>query len=270
MSMQANAKNTILMLYATNHPTYGKIHVQGYQNIIQNLVDEPNCMILHIPSLNTIGTLNFLPTMKCKHILSDMVTAFQPPVKSSRSISAKRGPLNDYEMIEYNEIYTVIIAHRASAIPYALNELAKTHPDRTPRISQNKINYYATHFTNYTLALCCFNNKETKNAAPILYWYTPFEYDTLRLPALDLHGDFNAIPHTNDLVKVDHWIFLSSDYMKNGVNVYYNDTLPRDYYFYLPNQIIGKKIQQTMQNGDFIIDHREVIYGRIDGLSRII
>ncbi|MBA2681129.1 MAG: hypothetical protein H0U76_22365 [Ktedonobacteraceae bacterium] len=262
---RADFAGTTVYLGKKNHPVHGFIYVLGYQNTAINLSPGPNAMLLHLPAVGMTQN-NFLDTRRCHHVLKDMVRAVEGEERQTRSMSFGGITRGSIEVFEH-DIYTVVLASNASLIPEALYQVPENK-----RIAANRplFDFYAQCFSEYAVALCCFDNKDARQAAPLLMWYTPSNPQYLQLPALDCHT--GGIPNLYSRVEVDHWIILSSDEMPRGLGlpVVYSDSVPKEITTFLPNRVIGRRFQGTMHNGDFGISHQEVCAGRTQSIQRFL
>ncbi len=260
----ANFTGTTLFLGKKDHPQHGTVFVLGYQNTAHNLSTGSNAMLLHIPAWS-MTQRNFLDTRNCRHILKDMVLALTPHFKSAPFGVARTMMSAPVQVFEH-DIYTVVLAENAAFIPDALQYVPENK-----RIAVNRplFDFYAYYFRDWPVALCCFDNQQAREAAPLLMWYKPKDSYYFQLPALDCHT--GNVPSLTSPVEVDHWVILASDEMQTSRShtVRYTDTVPSDVRAFLPDRVIGRYFSCRMRNGDFGIDHSDVCQGRLAGLERI-
>jgi hypothetical protein len=152
----------------------------------------------------------------------------------------------------------VILAQDPRDIPSALNQVPRsTRPTLNPAL----FDAYARWYPNWTIALCCFNNRRARLANPLLWWYKPMYPDRLFLPAVDCHtGD---VPDLDSPVAVDHVIAVGSYRMPGGRPVFYRDTVPNTVAPYLRPALIGERLAGAMPNGDFVCQLDDVCRGTL-------
>lgn len=257
----AEFTGTIVHLGKKYHKHHGEIFVLGYQNTAQNYSSGPNAMLLHFPAMG-MTQQNFLDTRPCRHILKDMVKALTPV---SRGISFGGLSKGSVQLFEH-DIYTVVLASDVSLIP---SVLPLVPANKRIAINQPLFNFYAQWFSGYAAALCCFDNRQAADAAPLLVWYRPINPYYFQLPALDCHT--GGVPDLEAQVAVDHWVLLSSDDMSPGRShaVHYTDSVPASVQAFLPQRVIGQRFSGRMRNGDFGIGLSDVREGRTAALERI-
>ncbi len=220
-------------------------------------------MLLHLPARD-MSQANFLDTRSCRSILADMVTALAP---RSRSVSFGAGLVakGRVQVFEH-DIYTVVLASDAIAIPSALPQVPA--PKR-PEINAALCAFYARCYPGWPLALCCFDNRQAQQAAPLLLWYAPLNPNYFLLPALDCHT--GEVPRLDEPVEVDHQVMLGSDDFPPGVGsiVDYHDTIPGEVDAFLPQRVIGRHFSGRMTNGDFGISAQAMQHGSLTQLARL-
>lgn len=214
------------------------VHVLGYQNRVQNDIGDifsgvglkdvlgnlwrsfsrnilktvgysnsGNAMILPFPAIPlTMSQKNIIDTEKIPNVLKDLAdTVKQPISKSFYSPRQGKGKDKTIQIFEAAGIYTVILATNALAIPDAINQIPK---EKRPKLNPKLFEMYAEWYPDWTIALCCFNNQEIKDALPMIWWYEPMFPEQLFLPALDNHT--GNVPKLNEKVFVDHTITAGS------------------------------------------------------------
>lgn len=281
----ARLSNTIL--YAADVGLSSKpIHVLGYQNKPENSVspvrivgekswgwDTPptgqksekplsgNAMILPFPAKpGTMSQANVVDTTKTPHILNDIAHAI--PEELSRTLgSSKSCGLSSPSLIVFETgIYTVVLASDPRAIPDALSRVPH---EKRPAINQQIFDAYAKWYPDWPVALCCFNNREAADAAPMLWWYKPLRPDLLFAPALDCHT--GAVPDLHAHVEVDHTVAFGSKFIPPdlGYPVRYRDGVKNqpEVGTFLVNSVIGAVIHRTLPNGDFVCRTQDVLKG---------
>lgn len=258
----AEFTGTTVFLGKKYHPTHGWVFVLGYQNTAQNFSSGPNAMLLHLPAIS-MTQQNFLDTRSCRNVLKDMVTALMP---RSRGVSFSMGIAKGLVQVFEHDIYTVVLATDASLIPGVLPLVPE---QKRIAVNQPLFDFYAKRFPGYAMALCCFDNKQAMDAAPLLMWYKPMNPDFFMLPALDCHtGD---VPSLSEQVTVDHWVILGLDELSigSGQTVNYTNHIHPDIFAFLPRRVIGAHFSGRMRNGDFGIRYNDVNKGDVSRIERI-
>lgn len=178
------------------------VHVNGYQNKAQNLGTGPNCMLIHVPTDETLGKENFISTEGKKNILTDIRDAFRIYSKG-RGVSAAgmfRSMDKGREIkIFKHDIYTVLSSKSVDLIHETLKYLPE---DSRPVIKDSLLQFYAQNFKDWSFLLFCFKNRDVSESNPLLWQYIPKNYEVLFAPTLDAHtGD---APDLSKAVEVDN------------------------------------------------------------------
>ncbi len=276
---KARLSNTIL--YAGKSAGFDDqvTHMLGYQNTVQNLSvikndrasldwDYPNpsweskgsgnAMILPIPAIpGSMGRGNIVSTEKCPNILKDMERALRPNPNTLSAGPRLRGDAPKKVEIFDSGIYTVVLASKAGLIPGVLSQVPE---EKRPVINYAIFAAYEKWYPDWTVALCCFNNKDAKAATPMLWRYCPIYPELLFLPALDAHT--GEAPDLNAVVDVDHTVIVSSHQIIGGDLVKYSDANLADFKYILPSRIIGGRFNGKLRNGDFVCHLNDVENGK--------
>lgn len=316
--------NTILYAAEVNDRQGETVHVLGYQNTAQNNVKHlnrisyplsglagfwnklrdifsfrrvspsageagGNAMILPFPCVpRTMSRQNVLDTESCPHILKDMAKAVKPmPTARSLGFASQSYGAAPVEIFEAAGIYTVVLAQDARDIPAALGQVPE---EKRPKPNPELFEAYAKWYPDWTIALCCFNNEDLKEARPLLWWYQPLNPEKLFLPAVDCHT--GKVPKLEAKVMVDHTLAVGSCFagstklvpncplcdkpLSGNLNycsscdedlrpetlnlqndyrrVSYNqeNLIPKELALYLLPKVMGGIFNQVMPNGDFI------------------
>ena len=246
--------------------TAGKFHVCGYQNKVQSLTPRMgrgktggNAMILPFPAIpGTMSQKNFLTGMDtCPHVLQDMARAVAPPQNRGDVFSLRMDRTLDVEIFEL-DIYTVVLAQKASFIPDVMGDIpAEKRPPLKPAVFFG----YDSWYTDWPIAVCCFNNGEAALANPLMVYYEPSRPEFLFAPALDSHT--GEMPDLNAEVLVDHAVVVSADSApaERGKVVSYQDEIPSHIKCYLPHSVMGAKIHTYLPNADFVFRTQQVEKG---------
>ncbi|MGW2769962.1 hypothetical protein [Streptomyces sp. NPDC001275] len=263
---EAAFSGTIVYCGRQHHPVHGLIHVLGYQNTAVNLGDGPNAMLLHVPT-RQLTPKHFLSAGRTGDVLHRMVAAVEPVAAAADDaawMSAGPQPVQVFN----HDIYTVVLAADPTAVPAALRQVP---PHRRPQLDPELLRFYADHFPDHTIAVCCFDNADARRAKPLLLWYPPLDPDRLTVPALDSHS--GAAPDLDTSVPVDHWVLLSTDQAPSGwgESVDYPRGMRHSLRTFLPAAVVGRYYgrEQTLLNGDFTIRHRDLLAGDLDRVERL-
>jgi hypothetical protein len=261
----AQFSGTTLYVGRRAHPQYGPVEVLGYQNTVANLAAGPNAMLLHLPA-REMTQANFLDTTASPDVLRDLIDALGPQIVDQPAGSARAaGPPPAVEVFDH-DIYTVVLARYPLDIPAALDRVPEA---KRPYLRPELFQFYTDTFPDRPVALCCFDNADTRRAAPLLMWYRPLFPDRLVAPALDCHtGD---APDLDGWVRPDHWVVFGLDRVPDGwgAPVRYRQPLGPLAPF-LPSRVIGCHIHQRhLRNGDFVISLSDVRASRPDKVARL-
>lgn len=256
----ASAAFTGTVVYAgrIDHSYHGMIHVLGYQNTAVDLSGGANAMLLHIPTGETMTPDNFISVRHHGDILQRMVAAVRPKAVTTAEPDDIDWMDSDSEVHVFeHDVYTVLLAANPRRIPEVLD---RVHRRRRPELRPELFDFYAEHFPDHTIALCCFDNTEAEQAKPLMLWYKPADPDLLVAPALDSHTG-NA-PRLDEPVSVDHWVLFGSDEAPPGWGrkVDYPAVMSPGLRSYLPDTVIGRYYgqDQPMPNGDFALDRNDL------------
>jgi hypothetical protein len=245
----ADFRGTRILINYTVHPILGRpILVLGYQNTAINYADGPNAMLLHLPA-KPMTRENFLDTASAPNFMKDMEEVLTPRDRGFSDERRLKGfDLGLVEVFEHG-IYTVVLADDASLIPDALIQVPA---NKRPSISAELCSFYSKSYPGCPVALCCFNNRDTATATPLLLWYEPRNPALLTAPGIDCHT--GGIPDLGAPVDVDHWLFAAS-YRKPhlGVKVPYRDRIDVGIRQFIPDNVVGTQFTGRMRNGDFAI-----------------
>ena len=274
----AELSNTILYIGEVEHPEHGLIHVLGYQNSVKNLATGPNCMILHFPSAEPLGSANALDCSEAIHILEDIQAAAIPAVMALGSDDESFGSV-DFDEVQVFDVgsYSVALSATPSKIPDALGEIPR---EKRPQLNREIFDWYQEHFAGYSVALCCFEVAQESKSEPLLWWYKPSNPEELHAPAIDAHD--GAPPVLGAQVAVDHTLVVSVpewkvdmaepepfpvtddpqiaplEHYSAASPVHYSRVVPTHLTPFLPKVVAGNQYQQEMINGDFVIDRKEL------------
>lgn len=254
LSIQKAAfSGTRAVIHESCHPQGGqKIHVLGYQNVAQNLAHGPNAMVLHLPSATTMGEKNFVDTSGAPRYLRDIATSVLPvPVGSGERGGSPRnyGAMAKAAVFAYGKVYTVILADSPSQVTEALTRVP---PNRRPDIGEEIAAFYEASYPGWTLAVCCFDNAEAKEAEPVTLWYETLFPELLVIPGIDAHD--GRAPNLDEEVLVDHQVFFGHEALGRELCKVRYKEWPENIRAFLPAKVAGKRFSGTkMRNGDFVL-----------------
>ncbi|MEU6842935.1 hypothetical protein ABZ930_13820 [Streptomyces sp. NPDC046716] len=262
----ADFSGTIVYCGRQHHPEHGLIHVLGYQNTAVNLAEGPNAMLLHLPTSH-LTPRHFLPTGRDGDVLRRMVTAVEDAEAAADGIALMGAEPRSAVQVFDHDVYTVLLADDPTAIPAAL---WRVPPHRRPALDPDLLNFYADHFPDHAIALCCFDNADARRAKPLLLRYAPHDPDLLTLPALDSHT--GGPPDLDATVPVDHWVLYSTDEAPPGwgAPVPHPPTTRHRLRTFLPTTVMGRHYGagQPLPNGDFTLTHDALLSGDLDRVER--
>ncbi|GHA16998.1 hypothetical protein GCM10010329_45050 [Streptomyces spiroverticillatus] len=252
-----------------HHPEHGLIHVLGYQNTAVSLAVGPNAMLLHLPTRH-LTPEHFLPVGHSDDVLQRMVDAVRPVDVSADGIDWMGWEPTPSVRVFEHDVYTVLLADDPTQIPTALWRVPSY---RRPEIDPELLSFYAEHFPDHTIALCCFSNTDARRAKPLLLWYEPLDPDRLTVPALDSHT--GGTPDLDAPVPVDHWVLFASDEAPDGWGepVEYPTGMRERLRAFLPARVVGRRFDedQDLPNGDFTVSHADLLAcdGDLDRVERL-
>ncbi len=178
-SAAAALTSTYVGAWEIEHPEYGYRHVMAYQNAPQNLAEGANCMLLHIPAAAPLLPEHLLDTADCPDLLRQTYQLWM-----SRNT---RGGLfaQSIYVVEMGVYHVVLLNEKTED---ALNAALLQIPlEKRPAIAPELLHFYADNFPGYPLVLACFNNKDSRNASPILLHYQPYSNTELFFNLLEGH-----------------------------------------------------------------------------------
>lgn len=264
----AELSGTILFGGRRLHPVHGRVEVLGYQNTAVNLAAGPNAMLLHLPA-RTVTSAQFLDVGRCDRVLLDMAAAVPPPVFRAVAAGADRMEFGGRVEVFEHDVYTVVLADRATDIPHALERV----PERErPLVNRELLAFYEGSFPRHPVALCCFDNTEAAQAKPLLLWYHPLDEERLVLPAIDCHT--GAAPDLMASVSTDHTVVFATDAAAEdwGAPVFYEQAgqMRHQLRAFLPERVMGARFTEMLPNGDFAIAHEDLVRGDLDRIERLV
>ena len=251
-TLAAELKKTRIGVWDVLHPTFGYRHVLAYQNNPQNLSDQSNCMLLHIPSKEPLTPDCIINTENDVEFLMQMEKPFSPIV---------RGELKSFDnhIIEMG-VYNIALLNDISAT--AVEETLQQIPvGKRPEIPAAFLDFYKETFPRFPLILCCFNNKDTKNASPIMIHFKPKYPDVFMFPTLDSHG---SVPNLREKVWFEQTLITGSYQLQkegNGFQSFELESVSEELLPWLPKYGTAVKLDTQLSNKDILIDARVIRAG---------
>ncbi|MCC6977587.1 MAG: hypothetical protein IT343_04660 [Candidatus Melainabacteria bacterium] len=227
---------------------------------------EGNCLV--IPLMGHWQSIRLLNTFDTPNLLEDISKAIQKPVMRSSMPSLGAGGWGGsgggLVFLKF-DIYDIVIAENARDIPLAIEEI---NPLKRPEVN-TEVFSVLDEWYRCPVAVCCFNNVQSGDAKPLAFAFEPLYPDTLVVYTLDGHD--GKPPAPNEIVNVDHDIFVGSYLMKSSLcaTVKYTDEIPDHLQPYILNKVLGVKLQKQMENGDFVFQTEHVRRGLFQGLRAL-
>lgn len=252
-TQNANLPNTYVGAWDINHPQIGYRHILAYQNTPVSLSDQPNCMLLHVPSAEPLKPNDLLDTTGCEWLLQQMA--------SSGALTQGRAAF-----LPTNHVFEMGIYHIAmlnDLQPEAVQEALMTVPiNKRPTISNDFLAFFENYFPGYPLLLCCFNNCQSKNATPIIVHFTPKQPDLFRLNLLDAHGH---VPQIGQRQHFDRTLIVGSYRIQEPSEEgrrFDLKNVPARLLPFLPKYGFSQKISMELPNADLLISVEDVANSR--------
>jgi hypothetical protein len=242
---------TYIGTWDIEHPEYGYRHVLIYQNTPANLSDQPNCMLLHIPSAKPLTPENIIDTSEDASFLKKIYDAITPKMAYRGGDTVRSIGLNIvFEM----GIYDIAILNDCSSA--AVQEAMLQVPEeKRVTISEEMLDFYRNTFPDWPLVLCCFNNQVASEGSPIMIHYSPLHKNTLNLPTIDSHGSVpvldRPIPfHQKLIIGSHHPPARTREWKKLPKLHYKNEMIPT----FLPPALQGLDLdEETIPNNDLYV-----------------
>lgn len=249
-------------IYLGQKITYERlINVLAYQNKPVNLSTGPNAMILHIPARAQMTQANNLNTQGCGNLLDDMIRSTIPVTRSGGM--SKSFSISERALVYESGIYTIVQARNADAV---YDALSRVPTNKRPIISRELLQYFNQTYKGWTIQLCCFDNKDTAKADPLMWWYEPMDTSTFVLPGIDSHD--GGVPNFQQPVNRDTYLIFGSDNFPRGIGhqVDYTDNIPSLTRSFLPEKVIATSIRGNTPNGDFVLSGNDVAQNNLSNL----
>ena len=171
------------------------------------------------------------------------------------------------EVFEH-DIYTVVLAERATDIPRALERV----PERKrPAVSGELLAFYADCFPRHRVPWLSLTTPRPWQAKPLMLGYRPLDEERLVLPAVDCHT--GAVPDLVLSVPTGIYtvIFATDAPSTGGEPVLYSQVgqMRHELRAFLPGHVLGEHFTETLSNGDFAIAHDDLMRGDLGRIERI-
>lgn len=156
--------------------------------------------------------------------------------------------VDQVQILQY-DIYTIVLATRASLIADAVAELPS---NIRPPLAQDLFDKLEEMY-DCPFAVACFDNAKAGESKPIAFAYTPKYPKKFMIYTLDGHD--GKVPDLDATVTLDHVVFVGSYLQQNGAHVSYRDEVPAGVAKYLPKTVVGKTFPAgtRMVNGDILV-----------------
>ena len=232
-------------------------HILAYANKVKNTSGKPNAMILPVPG--TLSSGMFYNTKDYNNFLDDIEKAITP---RTRGLSMTKGISIGVEDFTLG-MYRILISKNIYSIKEVLDSMGD---DERPELSEDMYNFFATNYDSWSFVICCFQGDKEISAQPIMFEYVPFDPNILYFPGVDAHngnapvlGENVDVDHT--LMTVDLYAYRSNYKVDNIFSQ--KEKLP----VFLLNHYAGIQLDDTLPNGDWYLDIRDIIYDPINRQS---
>lgn len=255
---------THIGVWDIDHPEYGYRHVLAYQNRVRNLSEEPNCMLLHIPSRAAIKPEHLIDTTGHVDLLTELYEYLDPAPENTMMWMGDE-PAKDRPnyVVEMGVYHIAILNHlTADGLASALSQIPQ---HKIPEIGNDFIDFFNSHFPGFPLLLCCFDTTEAAQAAPVMVHYAPLFPDKLMANTLDAHG---GLPKIDRLLDFHQNIIFGTCKEPKGDNPYAKQ-IPGDFHpelaGFLPDTVSVLDLTPfasiNLPNKDICIDLKSVQAG---------
>lgn len=244
----AELPQTYVGAWDINHPEFGYRHVLAYQNKPISQSDQPNCMLLHIPAAAPLQPDYLLDTTGCEWLLQQMADNGRKQSRTRFSPENHVFEMGIYHIAMLNEVHPAAVAEALSQIP----------GEKRPDISDEFIHFFADHFPDYPLLLCCFNNKESKKASPILIHFEPQRPEVFQLNLLDAHGH---LPIIGQMHFFERTLIVGSYKLKKNSgesHAFDHSNVPIHLLPFLPRYGFAEDLRADLPNADLLISVDDV------------
>lgn len=184
------------------------------------------------------------------NMLRDIRRTLQPVSRGGMRGGATLGSkgADQVQILQY-DIYTIVLATRASLIADAVAELPS---NIRPPLAQDLFDKLEELY-DCPFAVACFDNAKAGESKPIAFAYTPKYPKKFMIYTLDGHD--GKAPEFDANVTLDHVVFVGSYLQANGNHVSYSDAVPVEVAKYLPKTVVGQTFPAgtRMVNGDILV-----------------
>lgn len=226
------------------------------------IAEKPRGNALVIPLITSdFGSVELLrATAETPDLLKDVRRSLMPPQRRSRGPATLGGTRGGDVVIEQFDIYTIVRAENASAIPEAVEAVdARQRPPLNQELFDALERWYGCPF-----AVACFNNADQGESKPIAFKYSPKYSKVFMIYTLDGHD--GSVPDLNATVDLDHTVFASTHDGEKGNKVRYSDDIPEELAPYVPSHVVGRSLPSgtRLVNGDILVPVESVKAGKFE------
>ena len=222
-----------------------------------------NSMIFAVPS--NINNIELVSLKTCPNFLTDLAGF----IRNYGSRGLGMGMKGAVKIIDYDDLYTVVIAENASDIPNIINDSPQIPSNRQIQPNQTLFDFFDAYYkkvfldfygyTEWSFIIALFNTTSLKRGRVGITYPLP-QSNQLFIPGLDCHT--GGIPDITNPIDRDHTlIFMLSEISGHSVPVNLNNStfrepIPNDLkkLFPVPGKaIIVDKVGSNHRNGDWMI-----------------
>lgn len=223
-----------------------------------------NALIIPLPGL--WESIRLLDSSKNPDILNDVARALALPKPDGPLRNLAALPNKDFSnsaavFMQY-DIYDIVLAPRASAIPSILDSVQKSkRPAVNAPVFTDMDEWYQC-----PVALCCFANDEMAEAKPLAFAFEPLNPEKIVVYTLD--GHIGLSPDLAGNALMDHTIFVGSKLSElgTGTSIQYSDELGAEIKLHSPERIMGLPLSGYLKNGDIVFSTAAVREGKFEGV----
>lgn len=229
------------------------------------ITDEPRGNALVIPLVTgDFGSVELLRgTGQTPRLLADIRKVLPAPLTRgipNLSMAISLDTEKSMVVIEQFDIYTIVRAERASAIPQAVSMVdARRRPPLNAELFETLERWYDCPF-----AVACFNPADQGESKPIAFRYEPKYREVFMIYTMDAHD--GGVPDLNARVGLDHTVFASTHDGRRGKEVRYTDSISTELRPYVPSHVVGRSMPEGTEllNGDILVSVESVRAGEFE------
>jgi hypothetical protein len=253
----AQLTSTIIVAHQTEHEGR-QVNVVGYMNTADSASsDEPNAMILPIPSASPMSSANCIDMTGTRGAFEKYARIFDPPARGRgvrSAVVSAAGP--GFVEVFDSGSYTVALTRQAQLTDLR-RALEQFPEDRRIHLNMQRAEVFRAFrrlYPDWHLAVCAWRGR--LEGDPILWWYDPMpEYEDRHfIPGLDAHDGKPPNPGLIS-IEVDHTLVVGDLETKRGDNaMHVFEGVPEHLWKWLPTQVYGARIKgRVARNGDWIV-----------------